>query len=88
MKHFPKISGRRKCIFFQIEKLQQKYLKFFTKEKEKKLMKNLHLFLPLIFWRLELMTKIVSVTTMLEVKWTRHKKSLNICFILRQFNPL
>ena len=46
-------------------------------------MKNLHLFLRLICLHLKLMTKIVSVTTMLEVKWTRHKKRLNICFILR-----
>ena len=72
MKRFPEISGRRKCNFFVIKKLQQKYfLQFFFYFF---LMKNLHLFLRLIFLRLELMTKIVSVTTMLEAKWTRHKK--------------
>ena len=51
-------------------------------------MKNLQLFLQLIFLRLELMTKIGSVVVMLEVKWTRQKKRQNLCSILRKFNPL
>ena len=37
-------------------------------------MKRLHLCLWLIFKRLEAMTKIASVTTILEAKFTRHKK--------------
>ena len=43
-------------------------------------MKRLHLSLPSIFLCLEGMTKIVSVTTMLKAKWTRHSNG-QICVI-------
>ena len=42
----------------------------------------------LIILCLELLNKLVLVTTVLEAKWTQHEKQPNLCSIGRKFYPI